>query len=375
MVRHGLSFLPLALLLALVAYESWHLWKIVPAGGLVKGLVAALFVLWFCVFVAGLAFSESFSVRTATVLSEIGMPWMIAFVYLLLLFVVADLAVLCRLLPKTWLVDSQVGFSFAAGLVVLLTLAGNIHYRHKFQQEMTLQTDKALERPMTLVFASDLHLGYQNRRAELARWVDLINAAHPDLILLGGDVLDRSMRPVREGDYAAEFRRLEAPVYAVCGNHEYYGDTAQAMQFYADAGITLLRDAAVDILSLRLIGREDRNHTTRKPLSALVADTPPQRFTILLDHQPYHLEEAEAAGIDFQFSGHTHHGQLWPANWVTDALFEKAWGPYTRGHTRYYISSGLGIWGPKVRLGSRSEYLVLHLTPDPVRLVSSGKKP
>ena len=84
-------------------------------------------------------------------------------------------------------------------------------------------------------------------------------------------------------------------------------------------------------------------------------------FTVLLDHQPYHLEEAEAAGIDFQFSGHTHHGQIWPGNWVTDAMYEKAFGPHRRGATRYYVSSGLGIWGGKFRIGTRSEYIVLKL--------------
>ena len=98
---------------------------------------------------------------------------------------------------------------------------------------------------------------------------------------------------------------------------------------------------------------------SRKPLSELSDGA--DGFTILLDHQPHHLEEAEEAGVDFQFSGHTHRGQVWPVSWVTDALFEKSWGHYQRGNTRYYISSGLGIWGPKIRVGTRSEYLVLHL--------------
>ena len=87
------------------------------------------------------------------------------------------------------------------------------------------------------------------------------------------------------------------------------------------------------------------------------------RFTIVLDHQPYHLEEAEEAGADFQFSGHTHHGQIWPGNWLTDAMYEKAFGAYQRGDTRYYISSGMGIWGGKFRIGTRSEYIVLKLRP------------
>lgn len=84
-------------------------------------------------------------------------------------------------------------------------------------------------------------------------------------------------------------------------------------------------------------------------------------FFILLDRQPYHLEEAEQNGIDFQFSGHTHHGQVWPVSWVTDALYEKAYGSLQKGNTQYYISSGLGIWGGKFRIGTQSEYVVLTI--------------
>ena len=106
-------------------------------------------------------------------------------------------------------------------------------------------------------------------------------------------------------------------------------------------------------------GRDDRSNPDRLPLKELVpADT---LFTLLLDHQPYHLEEAERCGVDFQFSGHAHHGQVWPGNWITDAMYEKAFGAHQRGNTRYYVSSGLGIWGGKFRIGTRSEYIVLTL--------------
>jgi hypothetical protein len=109
-----------------------------------------------------------------------------------------------------------------------------------------------------------------------------------------------------------------------------------------------------------VIGRDDRTNRHRKPLSALTDSI--DGFSILLDHQPYHLEEAEQAGIDLQFSGHTHRGQIWPISWITDAIYEKSWGHHQRGNTRYYITSGLGIWGPRIRIGTRSEYLVLTLT-------------
>ena len=211
-----------------------------------------------------------------------------------------------------------------------------------------------------MVLASDLHVGYHNRRGELARWVDMINAEHPDLVLFAGDILDGSVRPAREWHCDEEFRRIEAPVYSCLGNHEYISRLNPAVSFYEDAGIRLLRDASVEAAGVRIIGRDDLSNPGRTALSEL-ASSQDSLFTILLDHQPYHLEEAEHCGIDFQFSGHTHHGQIWPGNWVTDMLFEKAFGAYSKGDTRYYISSGLGIWGGKFRIGTRSEYVVLRI--------------
>ena len=212
---------------------------------------------------------------------------------------------------------------------------------------------------MTIVLASDLHIGYHNRKAELGRWVDLINAEKPDLVLIGGDIIDRSLRPVTEGRYEEEFRRLEAPVWTVLGNHETYAGLPQAEQFFKAAGIRVLKDSVAHFKGVDVIGRKDRSTPGRAALRDLADGL--EGFTLVLDHQPSHLEEAEAAGVDFQFSGHTHRGQVWPVSWATDLMFEKSWGAYRKGDTRYYISSGLGLWGAKIRVGTRSEYLVLKL--------------
>jgi predicted MPP superfamily phosphohydrolase len=83
-----------------------------------------------------------------------------------------------------------------------------------------------------------------------------------------------------------------------------------------------------------------------------------QSYTIILDHQPYNLERSEQAGADFQLSGHTHRGQVWPISWITDAIYECSWGSHQRGNTRFYVSSGIGIWGGKYRIGTQSEYVV-----------------
>ena len=347
-----------ALILALTGYVGWHLWRVSPQGW--KLVVVGVFVLWMASLFAGFAVNDRLPMTAASVLYEVGNTWLIAFLYLLLIFLVADLATLFHLLPKAFLKDSVAGLGTVLCLVALILTLGGFHYHHKYREEMTIVTDKPLEKALTVVLASDLHIGYHNRKPELARWINLINAEKPDLILFGGDVIDLSLRPVIEGNFQEEFHRLEAPVMTVLGNHEFYDDLARAQQFFKDADIQLLKDSVAHFRGVDIIGRNDRTSRERADLKDLAKGL--EGFTILLDHQPYHLEEAEQAGIDFQFSGHTHRGQVWPISWATDAMYEKAWGHHSRGNTQYYVSSGLGIWGPKIRIGTRSEYLVLHIT-------------
>ena len=349
----------IVLFLASLGYVVWHLWRITPGGWPVKLVAVGLFLLWMVLAFANIWLSEKVSVKAASFLADVGHPWMIALPYLLIVLVLADILSLCKVLPKACLTSSTAGFWGVIGIVAVVLVSGGIHYRHKYREELTVHTEKPLDKPLTIVLASDLHVGYGNRREELSRWIDIINAEHPDLVLFGGDVVDMHLRPIREGGYANEFQRLEAPAYAVLGNHEHFEDPMGSERFYADAGITLLKDSIAQFQGITLIGREDRSNRHRKPLSELVGTQ--DDFTLLLDHQPTNLEEAEKADIGFQFSGHTHHGQVWPLSWITDLMFEKAHGYHSRGKTQYYITSGLGIWGPKIRVGTRSEYLVLHI--------------
>ena len=360
-MRIGVLIVILLFVVLLAGYVGWQLWRIAP--GVWKWVMPVIFVLWAASFFAGFFVIERLPMGFATVVYEVGNTWLIAFLYLLLSFAVANLAAACHLLPKEYLRDSAAGLFAVVGVVATIMTIGALHYRHKYREEMTIVTDKPLARPLTVIMASDLHLGYHNRKAELARWIDLINAEKPDLVLIGGDIIDFSIRPVLEGNYAEEFRRIKAPVYTVLGNHEYYSHEKHAKRFFKEAGIVLLKDSVAHIYGLDVIGRDDRTNPHRLTIRQIkendsVADS---RFSILLEHQPLHLEEAEAAGIDFQFSGHTHRGQVWPISWITDAIYEKAWGIHQRGRTQYYVSSGLGIWGAKVRIGTRSEYLVLHI--------------
>ena len=356
-----LLFLLLPLLA--LAYVCWHVWLLLPLKGTVGALVILLMVGAFAMLFASIfRATDHLPMPLATAVYEVGTSSIIVLLYLTMLFVVLDIARLVHLVPAAWLRDNW----WTAGCIVLclfgLFVYGNIHYRHKYREEVTVRSAK-VTKPVKLVLMSDLHLGYHNRRKEFARWVDIINKEQPDMVLIAGDIIDGSMRPLREERMHEEFLRIDAPIFACLGNHEYFSGEPEAQRFYSDADICLLQDTMTELGDLCIMGRDDRMNRRRRPLRDIVASADKTKYLILLDHQPYHLEQAEREGVDFQFSGHTHHGQVWPISWITDKMYECAFGSYQRGATNYYVSSGMGIWGGKFRIGTRSEYLVLTIEP------------
>ena len=362
LMNHLMPILFSLLLLAGLGYVGWHIWTLLPFSPVGRWIAVGLALLAFLLLFLNLSpLLDRLPMPLAKASYQVGSSTLFVLLYVLLAFVLLDVGRLVHLVPAGWLRSNG---TVALALTLLLSavfLYGNLHYKHKVRTELSLTTGKSLPRPTRLLMVSDLHLGYHNGRHELARWVDLMNAAHPDLILIAGDIVDISTRPLEAEQMAEEWRRLEAPVYACLGNHEYYSGQERVLQFYRQAGIHLLRDSVAEVGNLCIVGRDDRSNPNRQPLSTLMTQVDTSKYVLLLDHQPYHLEEAEQAGIDFQFSGHTHRGQVWPASWVTDALYECSFGSHRRGQTQYYVSSGLGIWGGKFRIGTQSEYVVATL--------------
>ena len=344
-------------LVALLVYVVWHVWRLAPLPAWGKWTLAALMIACFAMeFVAFMPIMGRLPLAVASAVYNVGNKTLIVMLYLLLAFLLLDLGRLLHLLPRNLLCDNVPVTVVLTLLIASLCIYGSIHYRHKQRVELALDSGGRLEQPLRVVMASDLHVGYHNRRAEVERWVRLINAERPDVVLFAGDIVDFSMRPLLEEDVAAAFRGIEAPVYACLGNHEYFAGGQEVLQFYRDAGINLLRDSVVTFRGLTLIGLDDRSNPTRKALATLAPRD--GAYTIVMDHQPYHLDEAERCGIDFQLSGHTHDGQVWPLSWLVRSMYECAWGSHRRGKTNYYVTSGLGIWGATYRIGTQSEYVV-----------------
>ena len=353
----------LTVMLVMQGYVMWHVWRVLPFSTTVKVFIILLMLLALCCMVFQFK-SDSLPLGMATGLYEIGNSWLVIMFYLLMAFLLLDIGRLVHIVPPAWLKSNAITTVSLTGLMLTVFLAGNIHYHNKQRQEINLKTDKHLERPLKIVMLSDLHAGFHNRRAEVGRWVNLINAENPDLILIAGDIIDGNVRPLLAQGTNEELTRFNAPTFACLGNHEYITGIDKSIELIKKTGIGLLRDSVITVDGVTIVGRDDRSNRSRQNVGQLLQDVDRDNYIILLDHQPFNLEESEQNGVDLQLSGHTHQGQVWPLNWVTRKMYECDHGEYKRGKTDYYVSSGIGIWGGKFRIGTDSEYAVITVTPN-----------
>ena len=353
----------LVILLLELTYAMYRTWVILPSTVTVKRCVMICMALCMLLFFLNFFVSDKLPWPAAVTMYEAGNSTLFILLYLVILYAVLDLCRLVGIVPDSFMQSSMRGTVFVAVVMVCVFTYGYFNYMHKQRVELNVTTDKPLARPLKIVIVSDLHLGYHNRIDEFDRWIKLINAEKPDMVLIGGDIIDGSIRAVRHQPFAQAFHKIKAPVYACLGNHEYISGIREARKFYADAGIHLLVDSSATACGITVTGRDDRSNLMRRSVSVLTGLTEKKGlYTILLDHQPYNLDHSEGL-VDFQFSGHTHYGQMWPISWIEDAIYEDAFGPLKKSNTDYYVSSGLGIWGAKFRVGTRSEYVVLTVKP------------
>jgi hypothetical protein len=251
------------------------------------------------------------------------------------------------------------------GISIALVI-GNYRFNHPQVVKLNISSAKPKQnKHVRIVAVSDVHLGFSIDKARLQSYVKLINDQHPDLVLMAGDISDRPVYPIVRQNMKEELRSIQAKlgVYAINGNHEYLAETPLALSPYLEeAGIKVLRDNVVLLDgSFYIAGRDDRMNPNRKTVQALVSGLDSKLPIIMMDHQPYHLEQAEKNGVDLQLSGHTHNGQFFPGNLIVKRMYELGYGYLKKGNTHYYVSSGLGIWGPQYRIGTQSEIVVIEL--------------
>ena len=230
-----------------------------------------------------------------------------------------------------------------------------------------------------IVLVSDLHLGYNIGLRQMEKMVAKINAEDADLVVIAGDIFDNEWEAVQEPERMAEILRgirSRYGVYACYGNHDIeepilagftFRQSAQKASspemdaFLSDAGIRLLRDEGVLIDdNFYLYGRADARRPgagirERKTPQEITADMDKSKPIIVLDHEPRELAELAAAGVDIDLCGHTHDGQMFPGNLVIRPFWENFYGYLQKGSMHNIVTSGVGLFGPNMRVGTKAE--------------------
>lgn len=349
-------------------------WKAFEGKKALRIILIILFGTELLIYSIGFLFYRHLPEAVTQSIRVMGTSWMLFLLYSGGIWLLFDFIYVLfqRIKHKHWRNSKQSqSLRITSYLVTMLIVAGVMaHGRYKFMHPEVQQVPITIHKPVKkkkevkIAVVGDLHLGYLINRKHTKRFVDLIMAQHPDLILFVGDIVDSHIEPILQQNMDEELSRLSAPigVYTCTGNHEYRYDAEAKIAMLNKAGITVLRDSAVMIdSSFYVVGREDRIVSTRKPLKDILNNqgvnlTKP---VIVLNHTPDDLAEEAKAGVDIALYGHTHHGQAFPGNLVTEFVFEVAHGYKQKDNTHIYVTSGLGLVGPQYRIGTVSEVVML----------------
>jgi predicted MPP superfamily phosphohydrolase len=276
-------------------------------------------------------------------------------------------------------------------LVLIVCVCGYGYWNSK--NTVTTKYDASVDKTcagiktMKIVEIADFHLGYNAGEKEMAKVVKLVNAQHPDLVCISGDIFNNSYSAIKDPDKVAKTLagiKSKYGVYACWGNHDVnesilFGftfsskktrlyHTADMYSFLKKANIRMLEDESVLVDGkFYLVGRLDEHKPgnasrTRKSITELTSGLDKSKPVFLLDHEPSGLQTASNAGVDLDLSGHTHDGQFFPLNLTENIMWENPYGKIMKGKMTSIVTSGTGVFGPSMRVGTRSEVLSLNVT-------------
>lgn len=291
------------------------------------------------------------------ILFHIGAVWLVFLLYMVLTLIILDLV-------NIFTHNFTGRFWYALGVTAVILIAGNINYRNpKIENlELTFSNDTPKNDSIRIVAISDIHLGYGTGPEKLKKYVSKINSLNPDVVLIAGDMIDNSVKPLWKAPFSQELAKISVPIYLAPGNHEYISSINECSKYLSQTNVVMLRDSATTIgKGLTLIGRDDFSNKSRIPLKELLLRHPTESGTIVLDHQPQELHIGDSLGVDLIICGHTHNGQVWPLNKIVNKIYPQSHGYRKWSHSHIWVSSGLSLWGPPFRIGTRSDIAVITI--------------
>ncbi len=309
----------------------------------------------------------------------IGSFWFALMLYFFLFIVLLDFTRLINLgldffpnnIKEHYLLTKQIAAIIILFVVTVIIIFGFINTRNIRTKTLNIEISRKeckLDR-LNVVLVSDIHLSPMDGESLLSKIVTRINSLNPDIIFFAGDIVDDKPSVLNGNNIGSSFLKLKSRygIYSSTGNHEFITGIKESEKYIEDFKLNLLRDSSVRIDEGFIIAaRDDRSKRSftgeeRLPLEKIINETDKKYPIILMDHTPFGLDEAERNGVALQLSGHVHNGQLFPLNFITNMIYEKGWGYLKKGDTQFYVSCGVGTWGPPVRTGSYPEIVNLKI--------------
>ncbi|MDD3277930.1 MAG: metallophosphoesterase [Lachnospiraceae bacterium] len=351
----------------------------------VRGLVIAVYVFFASAMLIGFLLPPG---KPERAMKLIGNYWLGVMLYIILVVVVADILRLilkhCKKVNQEKLRSRKtfvVAGAFCIFLISAVSIYGAINARvvRTTDYEVTVNKSAGDMKDLKVVLTADLHLGYNIGSRQMERMVKQINAKDPDLVVIAGDIFDNEYEALDDPDRLISILKSiksKYGVYACYGNHDIQEKILAGFTFASDkkkvsapemdeflekANITLLRDEYVLIdNSFYLYGRPDaerlgRGIDKRKTPAEITAELDQTKPILVIDHEPKELQELADAGVDIDLCGHTHDGQLFPGNLTIKFMWENACGYLKKGNMHNIVTSGVGLFGPNMRVGTKSE--------------------
>ncbi len=312
------------------------------------------------------------------ILSWISSHWMGIFIYLLMLFLLADLIILLGRIVNIIPNPTPQSIRLYVGLIVVILTTGLVSYgmynanQIKHVSYDIQMRETTLANDMKIVLISDLHLGAVNSEKLLPEIVQGINDLQPDIVCIAGDIFNDDYNIIRDPDKAIDLlKSITATygVYASLGNHDGGKTLNEMMHFLEQSNIKLLNDEYVIIDDrLVLIGRLDPSpiggfgDMKRKDIMEILGSIATDLPIVVMDHTPSNIEQY-GSEIDLVLAGHTHRGQIFPFNFITNAIYTLDHGHYRKDadSPHFIVTSGVSTWGPPMRIGTNNEIVGILL--------------
>lgn len=322
------------------------LWRLFGLLGIRRRLVFAilLLILTFS-FLGAIILERRFGNALTKVLYTLASHWMGIALILLTCLILYEVVNFFSKIPRPHGGIAVLAVAAVAGIYAMV----NARTLHITSVDIPATVD------MDIVQLADIHLGSVGSDF-LVPVVEKTNSLNPDVVVITGDLVDSHHR--LDSEALSRLNDLNAPIFFVLGNHERYAGLANVMALLETTKVKTLRNKSVDFGPLQIIGIDDENDVADR-LRQIKID--PAKFAILLYHRPEGLEAASEAGVDLMLAGHTHGGQIFPFNYYVRRHFRYMKGLYKHKNLYLYVSPGTGTWGPRMRLGSKSEITLLKL--------------